>query len=426
MAVKCSSYSGAGTRGEVRFEYADPALDSIRPGQRVLVVDDVFDSGCTADAVIRRLDPGRVDVRLATVFWKPASSCVPRKPDYHVRTTDDWIVFPHELQGLTPGELRRKSGGLSALLKAGAPRLASAAKCLLLAGALGGALILGSLPARAQPAPPAKPVRIVTSFYPMYVASLNVAQGIAGVEVRNLTMPQTGCLHDYQMTPADRVRLDGASILVVNGAGMESFLDKVRQQLPALRVVDASAGLPLIRGAGAEGDNPHVWLSVTLHIAQISNIVAQLAQADPPRADAYRVNGEAYIVRLDQLRADLHAGLRDVPTRDIVTFHEAFPYFARELNLHVAAVIEREPGSAPSARELAQTIEIIRNKRVSAIFVEPQYPAKAAEVIARETGVRLHALDPVVTGPMRADAYIEIMTRNLGELKKALGPGKQK
>jgi zinc transport system substrate-binding protein len=428
MAIKCSSYSGIGARGDVRFEYADPALESIQPGQRVLVVDDVFDSGCTADAVIRRLDPSRVDVRLATVFWKPPANCVPRRPDFHVRTTDDWIVFPHELEGLTPDEVCRKSPALGALLKPAPPPATSAARNLLLAGIAGLALAATGMSALAQPPvtvdsqSAANTLQIVTSFYPMYVAALNVAQGITGVEVTNLTGPQTGCLHDYQMTPADRVRLAGASVLIANGAGMEAFLDKVTQQLPSLRVVDASAGLPLIRAPGAVGDNPHVWLSVSLHIGQISNIVTQLAQIDPPHAAHYRSNGAAYVAQLDRLRADLHKGLEHARTRDIITFHEAFPYFAQELNLRVIAVIEREPGSKPSAQDMARTIELIRMNHVSAIFAEPQYPAKAAAAIARETGVRLHTLDPVVTGPMRADAYVEIMKRNLVELQGALMP----
>lgn len=422
MAIKCSSYSGIGVRGKVLFEYADPALDSILPGQRVLVIDDIFDSGGTADAVIQRLNPHRVDVRLATVFWKPASSHVPRQPDYHVRTTADWIVFPHEIQGLTHEELCRKSVGLSALLGTAMTRPVIAVKNLLLASCLGWLLAHGSTIAYAQtPAPTDKKLQIVTSFYPMYLATLNVAQGIAGVEVHNLTAPQTGCLHDYQMTSADRVRLATADIFVVNGAGMESFMDKVMRQLPALQVINASVNLPLLKGDGSAGDNPHVWLSVTLHIGQISNIVTQLARADPSHAVQYRANGADYIARLDRLRSTLYAGLQNVKTRDILTFHEAFPYFASELNLHVIAIIEREPGSEPSARDLAHTIEIIRKKQISAIFAEPQYPVKAAATIARETGVQLYTLDPIVTGPLCADAYIDIMTRNLHELKKALG-----
>lgn len=265
-------------------------------------------------------------------------------------------------------------------------------------------------------------VRILTSFYPMYIATLNVAKDVPGVEVLNLTKPQTGCLHDYQMTPDDMTHLSGANIFVVNGAGMEAFLDKVVAQLPALKIVKASDGIELIKGEGEEGDNPHVWVSVSLHIKQVENIAAQLAKADTAHADQYKKNAAEYVARLDQLRKKMHEGLKDVQTRDIITFHEAFPYFAREFNLKIAAVIEREPGSEPSAKELAETIEIVKKAKVKALFAEPQYPTKAAEAIVRESGAKLYTLDPSVTGPMTADAYFAIMEKNLAELRKALNP----
>lgn len=266
----------------------------------------------------------------------------------------------------------------------------------------------------------ATPVKIITSFYPMYIATLNVTKGVPGVKVLNLAKPQTGCLHDYQMTTEDMTHLLEATVFVVNGAGMESFLDKVVTERPALKIVRASEGIELIKGGDGGGDNPHIWVSVSLHIRQVENIAAQLAQADAGHADQYRNNGADYVARLEQLRQKMHDGLKDVETRDIITFHEAFPYFAKEFNLRIAAVIEREPGSQPGARELARTIGIVKKAKVKALFAEPQYPTKAADAIARESGGQVYTLDPGVTGPMKADAYIEIMENNLAELRKAL------
>jgi zinc transport system substrate-binding protein len=263
-----------------------------------------------------------------------------------------------------------------------------------------------------------KPVRITTSFYPMYIATLNVTKGIPGVEVRNLTKPMTGCLHDYSITTDDMKQLSKTDIFIVNGAGMESFLDKVVKQLPNIKIVNASDGIELIKGA--EGDNPHIWVSVSLHIKQIRNIASKLALADPQHAKKYDSNAAVYMAKLEKLRSDMHVGLNGLKTRDIITFHEAFPYFAKEFGLNIAAVIEREPGSEPSAKELAATITLVKKAKVKALFAEPQYPAKAAQTIARETGAKLYTLDPAVTGPMKDDAYIKIMTKNLSELRKAL------
>jgi len=264
----------------------------------------------------------------------------------------------------------------------------------------------------------AKPVRITASFYPMYIATLNVTKGVPGVEVRDLTKPMTGCLHDYSITTDDMKELTRTDIFVVNGAGMESFLDKVIKQQPNIKIVSASDGIELIKDS--TGENPHVWVSVSLHIKQVRNIASQLAQADPQHAKQYGRNAAAYVAKLEKLRSEMHAGLKDIKTRDIITFHEAFPYFAKEFGLHIAAVIEREPGSEPSAKELAETINLVKKAKVKALFAEPQYPAKAAQAIARETGAKLYTLDPTVTGPMRDDAYIVTMTKNLSELRKAL------
>jgi zinc transport system substrate-binding protein len=259
---------------------------------------------------------------------------------------------------------------------------------------------------------------IVTSFYPMYIATINVADSVPGVTVDNLTRPFTGCLHDYQMTPQDMKTLSSASAFVINGAGMESFLDKVVRQLPALTIVNASRGIGLIQDP--TGPNPHVWVSISNAIAQVRNIADGLAAWDTAHALQYRSNAGRYIARLDSLRLLMHAELDSLPGRDIITFHEAFPYFAREFHLNVAAVIEREPGSEPSAAELAATIAIVKRKRSAALFAEPQYPAKSAAVIARETGATVQVLDPAVTGPLEKDSYIKAMAANLAVLKVAL------
>jgi zinc transport system substrate-binding protein len=263
----------------------------------------------------------------------------------------------------------------------------------------------------------AAPLRIVTSFYPVYIATLNVAKGVPGVEVVNLTPPLTGCLHDYQMRPDDLKKLSGASVFIVNGAGMESFLDEAISQSPELKIVNASEGIELV------GDNPHVWVSVSLAMKQVENIARELSAIDPAHADLYRKNADAYLARLDALRKKMHEALKDAKTRDIVTFHEAFLYFAKEFDLNIVAVIEREPGSEPSARELARTIDIVRKSGATALFAEPQYPAKAIEVIAAETGATMYTLDPVVTGDDDPNAYLKIMEQNLEELQKALECG---
>lgn len=267
----------------------------------------------------------------------------------------------------------------------------------------------------------AEPFRIVTSFYPMYVATINITDGVDGVEVYNMTKPQTGCLHDYQLMTEDMKTLEKADAFVINGAGMEDFMDKVTEQQKKLKVIDASRGIELIYDD--EGDNPHVWLSVTDEIAQVRNIADQLKEADPAHADKYEKNAAAYIKKLTALKNEMHAALDNVPHKDIVTFHEAFPYFAKEFNLNIIGVVEREPGTEPTPTELQETIEQVNALPTKVLFTEPQYSPAAAETIARETGAKIYTLDPVVTGeatPAAKDTYIDTMKKNMKVLQEAL------
>ena len=267
----------------------------------------------------------------------------------------------------------------------------------------------------------AEPFRIVTSFYPMYVATINITDGVDGVEVYNMTKPQTGCLHDYQLMTEDMKTLEKTDAFVINGAGMEDFMDKVTEQQKKLKVIDASRGIELIHDE--EGDNPHVWLSVTDAITQVRNIADQLKEADPAHADSYEKNAAAYIERLTSLKNEMHAALDNVPHKDIVTFHEAFPYFAKEFNLNIIGVIEREPGTEPTPTELQETIEQVNSLPSKVLFTEPQYSPAAAETIARETGAKIYTLDPVVTGeatPAAKNAYLDTMRKNMATLKEAL------
>ncbi len=267
-------------------------------------------------------------------------------------------------------------------------------------------------------AAPEKPLRVVASFYPVYVAALNVARGVDGVEVENLATPRLGCLHDYRLTAGDMRRLADADIFLVNGAGMETFLDKAAGQLPGLRVVEVSRGIPLMDG------NAHVWVSFDGARGQVDNIAAALSEAVPDKAAAFRANARDYKQRLDLLEEKMHAALAPFAGVPIVTFHEAFPYFARDFHLDLAGVIEREPGSEPGARELADIVKLIRSRRVKALFTEPQFPGRSARIVEAETGVKVFELDPVVTGPAEPeaarDAWLAAMENNLAVLQAAL------
>jgi zinc transport system substrate-binding protein len=262
--------------------------------------------------------------------------------------------------------------------------------------------------------------RIVTSFYPIYVSVLNITRDIPGVSVYNMTPPQTGCLHDYSLCTTDLRRLEKADIFVVNGAGMESFMEKVMTQYPILPILVASDNIQLLKDQTTGEDNPHVWVSVAGAISQVDNIIKGLAFHNPHNANLYKKNGEIYRKKLEMLQNKMQWTLQGVKNKEIITFHEAFPYFAHEFGLTITTVIEREPGSEPSPKELMDLIKMVKKMESKVLFVEPQYPSKTAYLIARETGAEVFVLDLLVVGDGALDSYLNGMEQNLEILKKAL------
>jgi zinc transport system substrate-binding protein len=272
------------------------------------------------------------------------------------------------------------------------------------------------------PGPPARgeeEMKVVTSFYPMYIMAKNVARDVPGVSLQNMAPPYTGCLHDYALTTDDLRKLSEADVLVVNGAGMESFLQKAVALYPSLKVIELSEGVPLI------DDDPHVWVSITSAIKEVENLGKGLEEVDPVHKETYEKNTAEYVGKLVALREKMRMELAPYKGRPMITFHEAFSYFAKEFGLTIVAVVEREPGSESSARELAKTIDLIKKFRIASLFGQPQYPSAATQTIARETGAKVYVLDPAASGPSDEDAYIRIMEKNLDVLKKAFSENEQ-
>ena len=271
---------------------------------------------------------------------------------------------------------------------------------------------------------------IVTSFYPMYVATLNITEGIEDIVVKNLTSDISGCIHDYVLTTTELVTLAKADVLVTNGAGMEGFMDKVISNFHSVDIIDASTGIDVIYTECEEQHhnhdghnhetNAHIFVSVRNHIKQVQNICERLTWIDSANADKYKKNTEEYIAKLYKLEQEVKDTIATIGNRNIITFHNTFDYFAKDYGLNVIGTIENEHGKTPSAGEIAELIEIIKQNNVGAIFVEPEYNVKIVHSIAKEAGTEIYILNPVTSGENEKNEYINIMRKNLKVLKEAL------
>ncbi|MBI5846274.1 MAG: zinc ABC transporter substrate-binding protein [Deltaproteobacteria bacterium] len=289
-------------------------------------------------------------------------------------------------------------------------------------------LILSAASAVAGP----RPLKVLCSTYPMYVFTSSVAKGSAGVSVDLMLPSALGCPHDYVLTPKDMRKLAEADVLVINGLGMEEFLDaSLKKAKPKLKIIDTSAGQKgILRLMGDDGQghhhggfNPHLFSSPKRAAQMVKALGESLAALDGKNSSLYRKNAAFWHGRLSGLAASYARAAAAFPNRRIVTQHAVFDYLAEDCGLAIVAVVEDEPGQEPSASDMLEIVKAIRAKKAAALFTEPQYPAKVGETIAREAGIPVAALDPVANGPDGADIshYEAAMQKNLGILKSVLG-----
>lgn len=287
-------------------------------------------------------------------------------------------------------------------------------------------------------------LKILTSIAPIYSWVVNVAGDRA--EVQNLLPPNVGP-HDFQFRPRDLRKIREADLIVLNGLGLESWFTRAiaaegagarRQVLELASAVptnDYIRDLPVLSvipddDAGSADDghdhshagdaNPHLWLDPVYARYAVSNILTALQRADPANANAYATNAAGYQLRLLKLEEDLRQGLSVLPRREIVTFHDAFPYFCRRFGLRLVGVIEEVPGASPSPRYLADLSKAIRENQVAALFVEPNVEIKLANQLARDLKVGVAILDTLEAARLDGNSYEVGMRSNLRALQQAL------
>ena len=263
------------------------------------------------------------------------------------------------------------------------------------------------------------PVTVVCSFYPIRVFAENVLRDVPGVSLQTLAPAGTGCLHDFQLMTGDLKKLDGALCLIINGAGMEqTFLPLLTKERNDLPLVDCSGGIELIKEDGE--DNPHIWLSPFLAAKMARNLGTGLSSLMPEHADLILKNADQYAEALEALGEEMRSALSAFTGKPIVTFHEAFPYFADAMGLRVLASVTVEPDETPSPRLIARTVSLIREAGGCPLFSEPGVHLDALNVIAQETGCPVYELNPVTDGENLPDAYETAMRDNLRTLLEAL------
>jgi manganese/iron transport system substrate-binding protein len=248
------------------------------------------------------------------------------------------------------------------------------------------------------------------------------------VSVESL-VPKGGEVHTFDPTPGDIRRITEAEIAFRNGLGLDDWLaaliEDAGTSAPLVALGTDLPGATLIAGEEGSGEavNPHLWMNVAYGSLYAERIAEELTKVDPEGAAAYRDGLAAYQVRLADLDAYARDQLGAIPeaNRTVVSFHDAFPYFAAAYGLTVDGTIVDAPGQDPSAGAISALVQAIREHGVKAIFSEAQFNPDLAQTIANETGATVvSSLYTDTVGDAPQDTYESMMRWNVDQVVAAL------
>lgn len=260
-------------------------------------------------------------------------------------------------------------------------------------------------------------LKIITSFYPIYIIAENITEGASNVELENMADVNVGCLHDYTLTTEDMKKVEKADVFVINGLGMENFIDKVINSNNTMQVIDSSSGIENIIKNKKE-TNAHIWTNIDNYIIQVKNISKKLQEVDIQNANKYKENEQNYINHLEKLKAEYIKKLEGLKGKKAVNLNEAFEYLGQELQMEMTTVETNHEESTMSAEMMSSIIEKMKNENIQMILIDKNDDKTMATTIANETGAKIYELDSGLKGSMEKDAYIDMTKYNMKILQK--------
>ncbi|MBI4234966.1 zinc ABC transporter substrate-binding protein [Candidatus Peregrinibacteria bacterium] len=276
--------------------------------------------------------------------------------------------------------------------------------------------------------PAAEKFKILTSIPVLYSLTANIADGAQNVEIQNI-VPPNASFHTFSLTPEAAKNIAEADLIVLNGLGLEEFLGKSLEGSKAL-IVDTGKNVellefsePLFEDAEAEEEehvgkyDPHIWLSPKNAKIQVQNIADALIVADSKNALIYAANLKILSAQLDLLDSEISSELSELDIKPYLVFHDAYQYFEKNFGVQSVGFLEENVGNEPSAKYLAQLVEVIEKEKVEVIFAEPQFSPKLAQTLSQDYGLKIETLNPD-GGEVSKDGYFKLMRGNLDAFEK--------
>lgn len=294
---------------------------------------------------------------------------------------------------------------------------------------LAGLLLLLSGCLASSEAPPSRQRLRVVATYSILADWVRTIGG-GQVEVVTLVGPG-GDAHTYEPTPTDSVSIAQAKLLFENGLGFETWLDDLvaSSQSAAKRIV-VTEGLPprtMSHEEGVSEVDPHVWHTPRNAIVMVRAVTQALISANPQNTKEFQGRADSYVAALESLDASIRTSIATLPPerRQLITTHDTFGYFAEEYGFQVHSIMGSVSSEVadPSAADVAQTIELIRQLRVPAVFAENIINPKLTKQVALEAGVKVvPSLYTDALGPpdSAGGTYLQMMQFNVRTIVEAL------
>jgi zinc/manganese transport system substrate-binding protein len=295
-------------------------------------------------------------------------------------------------------------------------------RALLLAALTLASLI--ALPMASHAAAPSK-LKVVATI--TILGDMVAQVGRDHVALTTLVGPD-GDAHAFEPSPADAKALSAADLVVVNGFGLEGWMDRLIKASGYYGpIVVASQGVNprYIDEDGKAVPDPHAWQDLGNGHRTVVNIETALVKADPTRAADYQAAAETYLAAIDAMDRHVRSEIAEVPPdqRRVVSSHDAFGYFGQAYGVEFAAPQGVGEEAEPSAADMKKLIDQIRSEHIKVLFFENALSPRLVEQIGRETGA-------VVGGTLYADAlsppdgpastYLDMFRHNLPLLKAAM------
>ncbi|MBQ9841758.1 MAG: zinc ABC transporter substrate-binding protein [Clostridia bacterium] len=261
--------------------------------------------------------------------------------------------------------------------------------------------------------------RVLVTTYPLYVAAQNILGDTDGVQLTMLSAVGAGCLHDYQLTPADRLALERADLVMTNGVGAEPFLEGLVEEH---RLVDTAVWVePLCsdhhHGAEEhhhhEDHNEHVWVSPTQYQKQVVQVAVALRSVDRQNSARYEQNAKAYQTAIK----GVEQRLPNLNGRPCVLFHDSLSYLAADVGLDVKLTMSADGESGLSANHLAQVERLAKEHPDLVLLYDTQYPIRYTAVDGLVPAAQVISLETAVVGDGKPTDWLDAMNRNLDKLQ---------